>query len=95
MIRPGCNAQLDELRSLARDSTEWMARYQQQLVERTGIQSLKVGFNKVFGYYIEITHTHRQVELPPEFQRKQTTKNAERYVTDELRTFETGAPPLR
>ncbi|HEX6813726.1 MAG TPA: DNA mismatch repair protein MutS [Planctomycetota bacterium] len=89
MIRPGFDAELDELRSLARDSTEWMARYQQQLVERTGIQSLKVGFNKVFGYYIEVTHTHRKVELPPEFQRKQTTKNAERYVTDELRTFET------
>ena len=46
-------------------------------------------YNKVFGYYIEVTHTHRKVELPPEFQRKQTTKNAERYVTDELRTFET------
>jgi len=89
MIRPGCNAELDELRCLARDSTEWMARYQQQLVERTGIPSLKVGFNKVFGYYIEVTHTHREVALPPEFQRKQTTKNAERYVTDELRTFET------
>ncbi|HEX5051552.1 MAG TPA: DNA mismatch repair protein MutS [Planctomycetota bacterium] len=88
MIRPGWHAELDELKGLARDSTDWMARYQQQLAERTGIPSLKVGFNKVFGYYIEITHTHRETPLPGEFVRKQTTKNAERYVTDELRTFE-------
>ncbi|MCB9886235.1 MAG: DNA mismatch repair protein MutS [Planctomycetes bacterium] len=88
LVREGWHAELDELRTLARDSTEWLARYQQQLGERTGIPTLKVGFNKVFGYYIEITHTHRGVELPPEFVRKQTTKNAERYVTDELRTFE-------
>jgi DNA mismatch repair protein MutS len=89
LIRAGFHAELDELRELARDSTEWMARYQQGLAERTGIPSLKVGFNKVFGFYIEVTHTHREVPLPPEFHRKQTTKNAERYVTDELRTFET------
>jgi DNA mismatch repair protein MutS len=57
-------------------------------VEQTGVGSLKVGFNKVFGYYIEVTHTHREAVLPKEFQRKQTTKNAERYVTDALRTFE-------
>ncbi len=89
LIRPGFHAELDELRTLARDSNEWMARYQQQLVLSTGIPSLKVGFNKVFGYYIEVTHTHREVALPPEFLRKQTTKNAERYVTEDLRTFET------
>jgi DNA mismatch repair protein MutS len=89
LIRPGHHQELDELRTLARDSTAWMARYQQQLSERTGIPSLKVGFNKIFGYYIEVTHTHKTVELPPEFVRKQTTKNAERYVTDELRVFET------
>jgi DNA mismatch repair protein MutS len=88
LIREGCHAELDELRTLARDSNEWLARYQQQLAERIGVPSLKVGFNRVFGYYIEITHTHREVALPPEFHRKQTTKNAERYVTDELRTFE-------
>jgi DNA mismatch repair protein MutS len=89
LVRAGWSAELDELRTLARDSSEWLARYQQQLVERTGIASLKVGFNRVFGYFIEVTHTHREVTLPPEFQRKQTTKNAERYVTDDLRTFET------
>ncbi|MGB3965227.1 MAG: DNA mismatch repair protein MutS [Planctomycetota bacterium] len=89
LIRPGHHAELDELRTLARDSTEWLARYQQQLVERTGIASLKVGFNRVFGYYIEVTHAHSEVALPPEFVRKQTTKNAERYITAELGTFET------
>ena len=89
LIRAGYHAELDELRTLARDSNEWLARYQSELVERTGIPSLKVGFNRVFGYYIEVTHTHAAVALPPEFVRKQTTKNAERYVTDALRTFET------
>ncbi|MFO1029806.1 MAG: DNA mismatch repair protein MutS [Planctomycetota bacterium] len=88
LIRPGFSAELDELRTLARDSSEWLARYQQELITGTGISSLKVGFNKVFGYYIEVTHTHKDVALPAEFVRKQTTKNAERYVTDALRTFE-------
>ena len=88
LIRAGHHQELDELRTLARDSTTWLARYQQQLVETTGIPSLKISFNKVFGYYIEVTHTHKQVALPAEFVRKQTTKNAERYVTDELRAFE-------
>ncbi|MEQ1633476.1 MAG: DNA mismatch repair protein MutS, partial [Planctomycetota bacterium] len=88
LIRLGFDQELDELRTLAHDSNQWLARYQQQLVETTGIATLKVGFNKVFGYYIEITQTHKAVELPREFVRKQTTKNAERYVTDELRTFE-------
>jgi DNA mismatch repair protein MutS len=88
LVRPGFHRELDELRLLARDSTEWMARYQQQLTERTGIANLKVGFNRVFGYYIEVTNSHSDKPLPAEFVRKQTTKNAERYVTDELRTFE-------
>ena len=89
LIARGYHEELDELRDLARDSTEWLARYQQRLVEQTGINTLKVGFNRVFGYYIEITHTHSGVDLPAEFARKQTTKNAERYVTDELRELET------
>ncbi|HEB53266.1 MAG TPA: DNA mismatch repair protein MutS [bacterium] len=89
LIRRGHHAELDELRDLARDSTEFLARYQQRLIEETGIQTLKVGFNRVFGYYIEVTHTHREVALPDDFVRKQTTKNAERYVTDELRALET------
>ncbi len=89
LIRRGHHGELDELRDLAKDSTEFLARYQQRLVEQTGISTLKVGFNRVFGYYIEVTHTHSEVELPAEFVRKQTTKNAERYVTDELRELET------
>jgi DNA mismatch repair protein MutS len=89
LIRQGYDAALDELRTLAKDSSDWLARYQQRLVETTGINTLKVGFNRVFGYYIEVTHAHKDVALPPDFQRKQTTKNAERYVTDDLRTFET------
>jgi len=88
MFREGFHAELDEMRVLARDSTAWLARYQKQLAETTGIPSLKVGFNRVFGYYIEVTHTHRDIALPAEFHRKQTMKNAERYVTEELRTFE-------
>ena len=88
LIARGYHEELDELRDLARDSTEWLARYQQRLVEETGINTLKVGFNRVFGYYIEITHTNSSVELPAEFVRKQTTKNAERYITDELRELE-------
>ncbi|MCR9246451.1 MAG: DNA mismatch repair protein MutS [bacterium] len=88
IIRTGFSQELDELRVLARDSSEWLANYQSRLAETTGIPSLKVGFNKVFGYYIEVTHTHRDVPLPEDFQRKQTMKNAERYVTDELRAFE-------
>ncbi|MEZ5967352.1 MAG: DNA mismatch repair protein MutS [Planctomycetota bacterium] len=90
LIRPGHSSDLDELVELARDSMQWMARFQAREVERTGIQNLKVGFNRVFGYYIEITHAGaRGSEIPADYHRKQTTKNAERYVTDELKTFET------
>jgi len=88
LIREGCNRELDELRLLSRDSNAWLARYQQQLVSLTGVSTLKVGFNQVFGYYIEITHANKDAALPPDFVRKQTTKNAERYITAELRTFE-------
>jgi DNA mismatch repair protein MutS len=86
-IREGFNAQLDSLRELARGGKEWIARYQAQEIERTGISTLKVGFNKVFGYYIEVTNTHRE-RIPPEYIRKQTVKNAERYITPELKEYE-------
>jgi DNA mismatch repair protein MutS len=89
LIRPGYHAELDELFTLGRDSRDWMARFQAREIERTGIANLKVGFNKVFGYYLEITHGNRDVPVPPDYVRKQTTKNAERYVTDELKQFET------
>src|SRR5207247_2707786 len=66
---------------------EWSARFQAAEIARTGINSLKVGFNQVFGYYIEITHTHA-AKVPDGYQRKQTLKNAERYITPELKEYE-------
>ena len=87
LIRPGYKADLDELRNIARGGKEWIARFQAQEITRSGINSLKVGFNKVFGYYIEITHTHVD-KIPANYQRKQTLKNAERYITPELKEYE-------
>ena len=87
LIRAGFDAGLDELREIAKGGKEWIARFQAQEITRTGIGSLKVGFNKVFGYYIEITHTHAH-KIPAGYQRKQTLKNAERYITPELKEYE-------
>jgi DNA mismatch repair protein MutS len=87
LIRAGFDAALDELREIAKGGKEWIARFQAQEIARTGIGSLKVGFNKVFGYYIEITHTHAS-KIPDGYQRKQTLKNAERYITPELKEYE-------
>jgi DNA mismatch repair protein MutS len=87
IIRRGHDAELDELHAIARGGKEWIARFQAQEITRTGIGSLKVGFNKVFGYYIEITHTHAS-KIPADYQRKQTLKNAERYITPELKAYE-------
>lgn len=87
VIRPGFDAHLDELREIARGGKEWITRFQAQEITRSGIPSLKVGFNKVFGYYIEITHTHA-ARIPTDYQRKQTLKNAERYITPELKEYE-------
>ena len=86
-IRDGFNADLDALRDLARGGKQWIAQYQAQETQRTGIPTLKVGFNQVFGYYIEITNAHRE-KIPPEYIRKQTVKNAERYITPELKEYE-------
>ncbi len=86
-IRDGFNADLDALRELAHGGKQWIARYQAQETERSGIPNLKVGFNKVFGYYIEITNAHRE-KIPTEYIRKQTIKNAERYITPELKEYE-------
>jgi DNA mismatch repair protein MutS len=89
MIRPGYNAALDELRDLARGGKEWIARYQSQEIERTGIPTLKVGFNKVFGYYLEITAAQAaKTPVPPEYIRKQTLKNQERFITPQLKEHE-------
>ncbi len=86
-IRHGFNAELDELRKLQSGGKEWIARYQADEIKRSGISTLKVGFTQVFGYYIEITHTHRD-KIPPDYIRKQTLKNAERYITSELKEYE-------
>ncbi|RIK77170.1 MAG: DNA mismatch repair protein MutS [Planctomycetota bacterium] len=86
-IRPGFHAELDEQRELSKGGKQWIAAYQADAVKRTGIPSLKVGFNNVFGYYLEITHAHRD-KVPADFIRKQTLKNAERYVTPVLKVHE-------
>lgn len=87
VIADGFDTELDRLRSLATNSQQWLAQYQGQLVADSGIPSLKVGYNKVFGYYIEVTETHRD-KAPVTWTRKQTVKNAERYITPELKNFE-------
>ena len=87
IIRSGCDKTLDELRDLARGGKEWIARYQAAESERTGIPNLKVGFNKVFGYYLEVTAAHKD-KVPEEYIRKQTLKNQERFITPELKEHE-------
>ena len=87
VIRKGYSAELDELRSLAQGGKQWIAALQQSERERTGIPSLKVGFNAVFGYYIEITHAHRD-KVPADYIRKQTLTNAERYITPAMKEQE-------
>ena len=86
-IQEGFDSELDELRKLAAGGKQWIANYQQRICDETGIPSLKVGFNKVFGYYLECTHSHRD-KVPAGFIRKQTLKNAERYITPELKEYE-------
>jgi len=87
VIRQGVSGELDELRALAKGGKQWLADLQKTESERTGIPSLKVGFNKVFGYYLEVTHAHKD-KVPPEWIRKQTLVNAERYITEELKAYE-------
>jgi DNA mismatch repair protein MutS len=87
VIKPGFNSKLDELRSISKDGKSWLAEFQQNETQRTGIANLKIGFNKVFGYYIEVNHSQAD-KVPPEYIRKQTIKNAERYITEELKQYE-------
>jgi DNA mismatch repair protein MutS len=87
VIKAGYNEQLDRLRSISRDGQSWMTQYQQKESARTGIPNLKVGFNKVFGYYIEITNS-MSAKAPADYVRKQTVKNAERFITEELKQYE-------
>ena len=87
LIRPGYHPDLDELREIARGGKTWIARYQAEQVRRTGINNLKIGFNKVSGYYIEITHS-QAAKVPGDYTRRSTVKNAERYITPELKEYE-------
>jgi DNA mismatch repair protein MutS len=82
-IRPGFDAYLDELAELASGGKAWIARYQADEIERTGIASLKVGYNRVFGFFLEVSRSQAE-KVPPEYIRKQTVKNAERYTTPQL-----------
>jgi DNA mismatch repair protein MutS len=83
----GVNADLDELRKIAYSGKDYLLQIQQREVERTGIGSLKVAFNNVFGYYLEVTNSHKE-KVPSEWIRKQTLVNAERYITEELKQYE-------
>lgn len=87
VINEGVNSELDELRNIAHNGKDYLLKMQQRESERTGIPSLKVGFNNVFGYYLEVTHTHKD-KVPAEWTRKQTLTSAERYITEELKQYE-------
>jgi DNA mismatch repair protein MutS len=88
VIQPGFSAELDGVLQASRNAKEWVANLERAEKDRTGIKSLKVGYNKVFGYYIEVTHANTQA-VPDSYIRKQTLTNAERYITPELKEYET------
>jgi len=90
VIRTGFDEKLDELRSVRRDGRSWLQNYQKSEVERTKIANLKIGYNRVFGYYIEVSHSSAD-KVPADYVRKQTIKNAERYITEQLKEYETKA----
>ena len=87
IIQDGVNAELDELRKIAFSGKDYLLQIQQRESERTGIPSLKIAYNNVFGYYIEVRNTHKD-KVPEEWIRKQTLVNAERYITQELKEYE-------
>ncbi len=87
LFKDGFDVKLDKARVLQRDAGKWLASYQAQLTKEIGISTMKVGFNKVFGYYIEVSRA-QSTNVPDFFTRKQTLKNAERYITPELKDFE-------
>ena len=87
IIARGVDTELDELRAIRTDGKEYLLQIQQREIERTGIQSLKVGYNNVFGYYLEVRNTYRN-QVPAEWIRKQTLVGAERYITEELKNYE-------
>ncbi len=87
MIREGMSEELDHLRRISRSGKDYLLQIQQQETQRTGISSLKISYNNVFGYYLEVTHTHKD-KVPADWIRKQTLANAERYITPELKEYE-------
>ena len=87
VIASGVDEELDELRRIARHGKDYLLEVQQREIERTGISSLKIGFNNVFGYYLEVRNAHKD-SVPAEWIRKQTLVNAERYITEELKEYE-------
>lgn len=87
IIAPGVNAELDDYRNISRGGKDYLLQMQQREVERTGISSLKISYNNVFGYYIEVRNSFRDM-VPPDWIRKQTLVNAERYITEELKEYE-------
>ena len=87
MIRDGVNEELDKLRNISRNGKNYLLEIQTKEAQRTGITSLKIAFNNVFGYYLEVTHAHKD-KVPEEWIRKQTLANAERYITPELKEYE-------
>ena len=87
VIASGVNEELDELRKIARHGKDYLLEVQQREIERTSISSLKIGFNNVFGYYLEVRNAHKD-SVPEEWIRKQTLVNAERYITEELKEYE-------
>jgi len=87
VIATGVSSELDELRAISTSGKDYLKELQKREVERTGISSLKVGFNNVFGYYLEVTHTHKD-KVPAEWHRKQTLTGSERYITEELKEYE-------
>lgn len=87
IIRDEIDPELDEIRGIARNAKSWLVDFQVSERKRLGIPSLKIGFNKVFGYYIDITHTHKD-SVPADYIRKQTLVNSERFITEELKEYE-------
>ncbi len=87
LIRDGINSQLDELRQISKNGKQWLIEYEQKEKERSGINGLKVRFNRVFGYYIEVTKRNLE-QVPEDYQRRQTLTNADRFITPQLKEYE-------
>ena len=87
-IADGANAELDDLRNIIKNAQSLLINIQQKESDKTGIQSLKIGFNNVFGYYLEVTAKYKNIDVPKDWIRKQTLANAERYITPELKVLE-------